>query len=145
MDKEDQNNLFMDIALLFGSCSTCPRGKVGAVIVREGRIISTGYNGAPPNMPHCEDIGCEYELVFGEETEFLGCQRVVHAEANAIAWAARQGISVFEATMYCTYSPCKKCAYLMSSAGIKCVIYRQSYDRTPWEIMSSLGIEAKSI
>lgn len=129
MPRLDRDTLFLDVARLFAERSTCARADVGAVIVREKRIISTGYNGAPPGMPHCEGVGCEHEFVklpwYGREDEFPevsvkleGCARTVHAEANAIAYAARAGISTDCGVMYCTHAPCYTCAKLMVSAGI---------------------------
>lgn len=139
----------MRTAHLFSERSTCNRGQVGAVLVKDKRIIATGYNGAPPGMPHCIDVGCD-ELILWElkgndtyEEVNLGCQRTVHAEANAILYAARHGISTDGTTMYCTYSPCERCVLLMSSAGIKKIIYDKPYRATPFELLTKLGIKVK--
>lgn len=112
----------MGVARLFADQSTCLRGHVGAVIVRDNRVIATGYNGAPAGMKHCADVGCD--LSAGDEA---GCQRAIHAEANAIAYAARHGISTKDATLYCTAGPCLKCAQLIASSGIMAVIYEVPY------------------
>lgn len=139
----------MRAAHLWAERSTCTRGQVGAVIVKNDRIISTGYNGSPPHMPHCTDIGCEIEdhfifdlrngdIVF--EKVSTGCQRCVHAEANAIAFAARNGVKINKATIYCTYSPCRKCAELMASAGIKKMVWDKHYRDTPFELIEDMGL-----
>lgn len=93
---------------------------MGAVIERDRRIISTGYNGAPPNQPHCTEVGCS-PGVDG------GCTRTIHAEVNAIAFAARHGVSVHGARMWCTHSPCRICAMVIASAGIDTVFYNEKY------------------
>jgi dCMP deaminase len=111
--------------------STCNRGQVGAIIVREGRIISQGYNGAPPGMPHCTDVGCE---------PADGCERTVHAEANAIAWAARAGISTEGASMYCTHGPCVNCAKLVASSGISTLSYLKDYHAQRLDILEATGV-----
>jgi dCMP deaminase len=113
--------LFMQAAELFAKRSSCERGHVGAVLVKEGRIISTGYNGAPPGMKHCLEVGCE-EV---EGTE--GCQRTIHAEANAIVWAARMGVPTLDSIMYSTHSPCASCARLIIAAGVCKVVFRNDY------------------
>lgn len=127
----------MGVAWLLSKRSTCERGQVGAVIVKDDRIISTGYNGAPPGMPHCIDVGCDMED---------GCQRAIHAEANAIAFAARNGVSVHEASVYCTHSPCIACAQLMLSAGIVAYYYVREYRlRTGLELLDKGNLIVKRL
>lgn len=110
-----RDDLFLSIARLFGMRSTCPRANVGSVAVIEGRIISTGYNGSPSGEPHCDEQGCD--VIAGH------CLRTVHAEANVVAWAARAGLSLSGATIYCTHTPCVTCSKLLVNAGIaRCVI-----------------------
>lgn len=128
--------LYLSVASLFAGQSTCSRGQVGAVIVKDRRIIGTGYNGAPPGMPHCLDVGCDMSL--GAEA---GCQRTIHAEANALAWAARSGIPVLGATMYSTHSPCPNCAKLLVSAGIMAFYYGKDYRRGDLEFLETMGVE----
>ena len=144
----------MRAAHLFAERSTCPRAHVGAVLVANKRIIAHGYNGAPPGMPHCEDVGCEElhldSVMLRREhgTEFItddhiyveGCIRTVHAEANAIAYAARAGVETEDSYMFCTHSPCRKCLELASSAGIVEIIYDKPYRATPFELASEMGI-----
>lgn len=114
---------FMEIANVLAERSTCIRAKVGVVIVRDNRIISTGYAGSPKGMPHCEDVGC----VPGPDG---GCIRTVHAEANAIAFAAKHGVALDKATMYTTLAPCYACAKLIINAGITVVVYGEPYRDT---------------
>jgi dCMP deaminase len=142
----------MRTAHLFAERATCKRGKVGAVLVKDDRIISTGYNGAPPGMPHCTDVGCDELILFEKipgilmpqfEPVELGCQRTIHAEANVLLYAARHGIPTEGAHLYCTYSPCERCALLLANAGIKKLIYDKPYRATPWQLIKELGIKVK--
>jgi dCMP deaminase len=147
--RDERDQLFLNIASLFAQHSTCQRGHTGAVIAREGRIIATGYNGAPPGQPHCKDVGCGGAVerpLLGPHKEIVydfpnGCTRAVHAEANAIAFAARYGISCDAAAMYCTHSPCNACAMLMASVGIYRVVFGDLYRVTePIDKLRELGM-----
>lgn len=120
-----RETMFLEICETIRNRSTCKRGKVGCVIVKDSRIVSMGYNGAPPGAPHCFELGCEVE----ENNHEAGCQRSIHAEANAIAFAARAGVSTEGGEIYCTHAPCLKCAQLIVSAGVKGVHYRTEYRR----------------
>ena len=121
-----KDTVFLQMATLLGTLGTCDRASVGAIIVKEGRAISWGYNGALPSMPHCNENnhgwGEDYRSV-----ESFGCRNVMHAEANAICFAARQGISTEGCTLYTEMSPCENCARLIVSSGISRVIYRAAY------------------
>ncbi len=108
---------FIRIAGIIGQSGTCERLHVGAVLTIDRRIISTGYNGAPAGMLHC------YHAPLDDRP----CERTVHAEANAIAFAARNGVSTGGAVLYTTHSPCVTCARLIINAGIMEVIYEQVY------------------
>ncbi len=110
---------FMKIASDVGTRATCDRKHIGAVLVRDKVILSTGYNGAPRGLPHCDDVG--HEIVEGH------CVRTVHAEANAIAQAAKNGVSVNGATIYTTASPCYDCFKLLINSGIVRVVYGDFY------------------
>ena len=110
---------FLRIAEIIGSRSTCDRAHVGSVITKNNVILSTGYNGAPRGLPHCDDVG--HEIVDGH------CIRTVHAEANSIAQAARNGASIEGATIYLTISPCYDCFKMMVNAGVKRVVYGRFY------------------
>lgn len=144
MSRIDRIELFMEAAALFAKRSTCLRGNVGCVIVQDRRIVASGYNGAPPGMEHCTKVGC------GDEAGGAGCQRSIHAEANALAFAARHGVPVEGATLYCTHGPCLRCAQLMASAGIHRVYYRKPYRTTEglqlldWLCIDAVCVQPKS-
>src|SRR5690349_4042249 len=96
--------------------ATCDRGRSGCVVVRDHRILCTGYVGSPPGLPHCEDVGHVLRAVKDEAgTETTHCVRTIHAEQNAVAQAARHGIALHGATFYCTMEPCRTCAMLIIS------------------------------
>jgi len=109
---------FMDIAYLWAHRGTCSHLKVGAVLARDGRTIASGYNGAPPGMDHCR-----HDLEEGH----VRCTNTNHAEGNALAFAARYGVSTVGTTLYTTHSPCKMCAGLLISAGVVRVVYDLMY------------------
>ena len=112
MGRPDWDTYFLDIAEAVARRATCPRARVGAVIVsREHRILSTGYNGAPPGSPHCEEVGC---LLVDEH-----CQRALHAEVNAVAHAARHGVAIAGASLYVVgKSVCRECGKVLAATGI---------------------------
>jgi dCMP deaminase len=125
--RQDWDTYFMTIAKTVATRSTCLRRQVGAVIVRDRAILSTGYNGAPKGVQHCTDIGCmrkECNVPSGEREELC---RAVHAEQNAIAQAARHGSNINKAWIYCTLFPCITCAKLLINAGIKTICYQEDY------------------
>jgi len=112
----------MAMAKLMSLRATCLRKSAGCIIVKDFRVISTGYSGSPPGMVHCIDEGtCELDSLTG------GCIRTQHAEANAIAWAARSGINVNGGIMYTTLSPCLACAKMIAMSGINEVVYLEQY------------------
>lgn len=115
---------FLNIATIVATRSTCLHRKVGAVLVKNKHILSTGYNGAPAGEPHCAEVGCSKP----EHGISLERCRAVHAEANAIIQAARHGVSIEGATLYCTHSPCSICAAMLRNAGIENIIYEEEYD-----------------
>lgn len=125
-----RDKMFMQIAEIVAQRSTCPRKHVGAVMVRENHIVSIGYNGAPPGLPHCTDGGCALEFPHEQFGLQGGCTRAIHAEMNCIAFAARQGAPTDDATMYCTCATCANCAALLASSGIKRFVYLESYRLT---------------
>lgn len=116
---KDPEKLFMKIAYLFGEKSTCDRANVGCVIVKDGRIISTGFNGSLAKQPHCDDVG--HLLEEGH------CVRTIHAEQNALMFCAKKGIAVDGAEAYVTHFPCIHCLKLLIQAGIKKVYYSEAY------------------
>ncbi len=118
---------FMGITKLVSERSTCLRRKVGAILVRDKRIIATGYNGAPINVPHCLDVGCMREqqgIPSGERHELC---RGLHAEQNAIIQAAVHGFSVEGSTLYCTNQPCSICTKMLINIRVKKVFYKDGY------------------
>ncbi|MFV9631951.1 MAG: deoxycytidylate deaminase [Methanosarcinales archaeon] len=128
MDKRPTlDEYFMEIAEVVAKRSTCLRNKVGAVIVRDKRILSTGYNGAPRDMEHCLEIGCirdQQNIASGTRHELC---RAVHAEQNAIIQSALHGVSVEGATLYCTHQPCILCTKMIINSKIKRVVYSNKY------------------
>jgi dCMP deaminase len=125
---------FMNIARVVATRATCDRKHVGAVIVRDKNILSTGYNGSIRGLPHCDDVG--HDMVGGH------CVRTVHAEANAIIQAARHGVRIEGADIYTTASPCWECFKLIANAGIKRIFYGEFYrEEKVFQVARELGIE----
>ena len=137
---------FMSIAELVAQRATCIRRRVGAILVRERRIITTGYNGTPTNIPHCIEVGClreQQNIPSGERHELC---RGLHAEQNAIIQAALHGVSVQGATLYCTNMPCSICTKMIINAQIVSVYYKEGYaDSLAARLMSEAGIPFKQI
>jgi len=133
---------FMDIAMLVAKRSTCTRRSVGAVIVKDKRILSTGYNGAPSGVRHCIDTGCLREklnIASGERHELC---RGIHAEQNAIIQAAYHGVSIKEAVLFCTNLPCSICAKMIINAGIITIYYQDGYaDQMSDDMMKEAGVD----
>ncbi len=126
-ERPDWDSYFMAITVLVSKRSTCNRRSVGAVIVKDKRILSTGYNGAPSGIEHCSEVGCLREKLnvpSGEKHELC---RGIHAEQNAIIQAAFHGVSIKGATLYCTNQPCSICAKMIINAGIKNIFYQEGY------------------
>jgi len=135
---------FMHLVGEVAQRATCDRGKSGCVIVRDKRIIATGYVGSPPGQPHCDDVGHLMRKVIDENGVIREhCVRTIHAEQNAIAQAARHGISLDGATLYCTLEPCRVCAMLIVSVGIKRVVAGKLYHagQDTRELFADSGIE----
>lgn len=141
----------MRVAKVFAERSTCSRLHVGAVIALEGRILAEGYNGAPAGMPHCNhDCDCGYPGEGGRFfenkhlsncTSLQSCKISVHAEANAIAFAAKHGVSTLGAELVTTASPCYVCCQLIINAGITRVVFDELFrDTTGLDLLSSAGI-----
>ena len=127
-DRLDWDSYFMKIARLVSERSTCLRRSVGAVIVKEKKILATGYNGAPKGLEHCLDRGyCIRDKLGIPSGERQELSRAAHAEANAIAQAAQFGVPVNKASIYCTNFPCSMCIKLLINAGIKEVIHEKGY------------------
>lgn len=140
MTRPSWDSYFLEIASVVAQRSTCLRRKVGAVIVKDKRLLSTGYNGAPAGLKHCLDLGClrqEKNIPSGERHELC---RGLHAEQNAIIQAALHGVSIKGADLYCTHHPCSLCAKMLINAGIKRIILKSGY---PDELARELFAEAK--
>jgi len=133
---------FLEIARLVAKRSTCLRRQVGAVIVKDKRILTTGYNGAPSGLKHCEDTGClreKLKIPSGQRHELC---RALHAEMNAMLQAALYGISLKGSMMYCTNHPCIICAKMIINAGIKRIIILSDYpDKFAKDILRSAKVE----
>jgi dCMP deaminase len=137
MGRPSWDEYFMEITRLVVSRSTCVRRQVGAVIVKDKKILATGYNGAPSGLPHCLEVGClrdELGIPSGERHELC---RGLHAEQNAIIQAAYYGVSINGATLYCTNLPCIICTKMLINSGITRVVYGEGYTdplaRQMWE------------
>ncbi|HHX73348.1 MAG TPA: cytidine deaminase [Firmicutes bacterium] len=133
------DHYFLEIAGLVATRSTCLRRSVGAVIIKDKRILATGYNGAPSGLAHCDEVGCireQRQIPSGERHELC---RGLHAEQNAILQAALYGVSIAGATLYCTTHPCVVCAKMIINAGMKEVVIAAAY---PDELAASLLAEA---
>jgi dCMP deaminase len=132
--RPDWDTYFIDIATVVANRSTCDRALVGAVIVRDKRILTTGFNGSPAGQPHCDEVG---HLLIGGH-----CARTIHAELNAIIQGALHGISLRGATCYLTHFPCLGCAKAMVNAGILRVVYKAPYRIDPHavEVLERAGI-----
>ena len=128
MERPDNDEYFMEMAVLISKRSTCLRRRVGAVIVKDKRVLSTGYNGSPKGTCHCEELGCireQMKIPSGTRHELC---RGVHAEQNAIIQAAYFGVSVKDSTIYTTTFPCSMCAKILINAGVKEVVYAEGYE-----------------
>ena len=136
------NEYFIEFAKLAAKRATCLRRKVGAVIVKDNRILATGYNGAPKKLKHCIEVGClrdKMNVPSGEKHEIC---RGVHAEQNAIIQAAYYGISLKNSVLYCTNTPCAICAKMLINAGIKKVYYIDTYnDKISINLFKEANIE----
>lgn len=139
--------MLMRVARVAATRSTCSRAHVGAVITQHGRVISTGYNGAPSKMPHC-DHSCTCPAGWDDSEHAYDCASTqpctvaVHAEENAIAFAARYGISTEGGVMYTTLSPCQRCAKLIINAGISQVIFATHYRNFAGpELLHAAGVQ----
>lgn len=132
---------YMEMAEVVKQRSTCLRRQVGAVIVKDQRILSSGYNGAPTGILHCEEAGClreELKVPSGERHELC---RGLHAEQNAIIQAALHGVGIKDSTLYVTHKPCIICTKMMINAGINRLVYKGDYpDLLSEKILQEAGV-----
>jgi len=119
---------FMEVCEAISKRATCERGRSGCVIAKDKQLLVTGYVGAPEGLPHCDDVGHQFKKMLHEDgKETTHCVRTVHAEQNAICQAAKRGISINGATLYCRMTPCRTCAMLIINCGIKRVVCQRRY------------------
>jgi dCMP deaminase len=137
---------FLEVAYLVAKRATCVRRKVGAVLVKDKRILATGYNGAPSGLKHCIEIGClrqKLKIPSGQRHELC---RALHAEQNALIQAALYGISVKESTLYSTNQPCIICAKMLINAGIKEIVIASGYpDKMAMKFLKEAKIKVRHI
>jgi dCMP deaminase len=149
-DRPSRDSILMGTAKLFAQRSTCDRAHVGAVFSRDGRILVTGYNGAPTGMPHCiHEYTNIYEggstapiaIRFTDPADIAACQ-AVHAEQNAIAWAARKGVRLEGCEVHVTLATCIVCARSLINAGVVRVVYDQTYrDMSGIDLLEAAGVQ----
>ena len=141
MRRPDWDEYFLSIATLVSTRSTCLRRQVGCVVVKDRRILSTGYNGAPSGVAHCGEIGCLRQtqgIPAGERHEMC---RGVHAEQNAIIQGARHGVCLLGATAYCTNQPCSICTKMLINTGIQEIVYQGDYpDEMSLQLLKEAGV-----
>ncbi len=144
--RPDWDEYFLDIVELVSRRSTCRRRAVGAGLVRDKRILATGYNGAPSKLQHCLDIGClreQLKVPSGERHELC---RGLHAEQNAIIQAALHGVNTKDSTLYCTNHPCVICAKMIINAGIARIVIRDGYsDKLATDMLKEAGISVETL
>ena len=142
MARPSWDRYFMEIATMVSSRSTCIRRRVGAVLVKDKRILATGYNGPPSGLAHCEDVGCLREklgIPSGERHEIC---RGLHAEQNAIIQAALHGVSIRGAQLYTTTFPCIICSKMLINAGIREIFFGEGYpDGLSADLLEEAGIK----
>ena len=145
-DRPSWDQYFMDIVELVSRRSTCLRRKVGAILVRDKRILATGYNGPPAGIKHCSEVGCLRDnlgVPSGERHELC---RGLHAEQNAIIQAALYGVSTKGAMVYCTNHPCIICSKMIINSGIVSFVYGEDYrDELATEMLREAGIEGRKL
>lgn len=135
---------FLQMAVLVGSRGTCDRGRSGSIIVKDKRILTTGYVGSPIGLPHCDEAGHEIHTVTNEDgTKSQHCIRTAHAEQNAINNAARVGVALVGATMYSKMVPCYKCVQSIINVGIVRVVSEMDYhaSKKSKEILKTAGVK----
>ena len=144
MNRPDWDEYFMQMAEVAEQRSTCTRRKVGAVIVKDKRIMATGYNGVPTGIQHCEERGClreQLQVPSGQRHELC---RGLHAEQNAIIQAAYLGQSIDGGTLYCTTQPCVISAKMLINAGIKRIVIKEGYpDELAREMLEEAGLKVE--
>jgi dCMP deaminase len=140
--RPDWDSYFMDMAKLASRRSSCLRRAVGAVLVKDRRLLATGYNGVPTGVTHCDVAGCLRERLNVPSGERHELCRGLHAEQNAILQAALHGVSIKESSLYCTTLPCIICAKMLINAGVRRIVYLEGYaDLLAAEMFEEVGME----
>ncbi|MBT3360969.1 MAG: cell division protein DedD [Rhodospirillales bacterium] len=128
MSRPSWDEYFLEMIETVAKRATCDRGRSGCVIVRDNRILTSGYVGSPPGLDHCDDVGHLMKKVIDDDGQTRDhCMRTIHAEQNAICQAARHGISLAGATVYCKMEPCRVCAMMIISVGVTRVVALRRY------------------
>lgn len=121
---------FMEVARTIAKRATCDRGRSGCVIARDRQLLVTGYVGSPVGLPHCDEVGhLMKKVIHDDDSISQHCMRTVHAEQNAICQAAKLGVAINGATLYCKMTPCRTCAMLIINSGIVRVVCEKKYHR----------------
>lgn len=144
MARPEWDRYFLDLCEAVSKRATCDRGRNGCVIVKDRRILTTGYVGAPKGLSHCDEVGHDIRKVFDDAGNITQhCTRTLHAEQNAMLQAAKFGIAIDGATLYCKFVPCRTCAMMMINAGIKRVVAERHYhaEKDTVELLKKAGIE----
>ena len=135
---------FLEVMHALAKRATCDRGRNACVIVRDNQILCTGYVGAPPGLPHCDEVGHLIKKTTHEDGSVTDhCLRTIHAELNAVCQAAKRGVSIEGATVYCKLAPCRTCTQALIACGIKRVVaeYRYHAGTESEELMKQVGID----
>ncbi|MEO0073556.1 MAG: cytidine/deoxycytidylate deaminase family protein [candidate division WOR-3 bacterium] len=144
--RKSWDEYFMAIASLVSERSTCLRRAVGAVLVRDRRLLCTGYNGAPHGLAHCDEVGCLRERLMIPAGERIEVCRGIHAEQNALVQAAAFGIAVAGATLYCTHHPCITCTKMLLNAGIREFVVAATYpDGLARQVLREAGVRVRRV
>lgn len=146
INRPNWDEYFIQVAQLVSSRSTCLRRKVGAILVRDKRILATGYNGAPIGLLHCEITGCLREKLNVPSGERHELCRGLHAEQNVILQAALHGVSVKDSSLYVSCAPCSICAKMVINAGIKEIVYKDSYpDKMAIDFLKQAKVKLRKV
>lgn len=139
---------FMEVMHALAKRATCDRGRTACVVVKDKQIVVSGYVGSPPGLPHCDEAGHLLKKLTHEDGhETTHCMRTIHAEQNAICQAAKRGVSIDGATIYCKLAPCRTCSMLLIAAGIKRVVaeYRYQAGGEGEDMLKAAGISVEYI
>jgi dCMP deaminase len=142
--RPDWDRYFLDLCEAVSKRATCNRGRAGCVIVKDRRIMTTGYVGAPAGLPHCDEAGHDFRKVFDDQGNVSQhCVRTLHAEQNAIIQAAKFGITLNGSTLYCKMTPCRTCAMMIINSGIKRVVCERHYhaDKDTIKLFNLAGVQ----